>query len=75
MESYNDNYIYIYFVTNQHQFYFKYNRSGSHIQSKKLKINNYGKIKVDDIYISPFQYFDIYIYNIIIKMYIIIYAL
>ena len=59
MESYNDNYIYIYFVTNQHQFYFKYNRSGSHIQSKKLKINNYGKIKVDDIYISPIQYFDI----------------
>ena len=42
---------------------------------KKLKINNYGKIKVDDIYISPFQYFDIYIYNIIIEMYTIIYAL
>ena len=40
MESYNNNYIYINFVTNQHQFYFKYNRSGGHIQSifiKKVK--------------------------------------
>ena len=52
MESYNNNYIYIYFVASQenmysrnmkiqlNQFYFKHNHSGSHIQSifiKKVK--------------------------------------
>ena len=71
MESYNDNHIYIYIVTNQqniysrkmkiqlNQFYFKYNHSGNHIQSifiKKVEINNYRKIKIDDTYISPFEY-------------------
>ena len=71
IESYNDNYIYIYIVTNQqniysrnmkiqlNQFYFKYNHSGNHIQSifiKKVEINNYRKIKIDDTYISPFEY-------------------
>ena len=70
MESHNDNYIYIYIVTNQqniylrnmkiqlNQFYFKYNHSGYHIQSifiKKVEINNYGKINIDDTYISPFE--------------------
>ena len=64
-------YIYIYIVTNQqniysrkmkiqlYQFYFKNNHTGNHIQSifiKKVEINNYRKVKIDDTYISPFEY-------------------
>ena len=76
-ESYTGNFIYIYIVENEKniyiknpklqlsEFYLKYNNiNGNFINHefvKRIEINYYGKIKIDDKFISPNEYFDIYI--------------
>ena len=76
IESYNNNYIYYYEITNKKNiykkymssriidFYLKYNNNGNFINKEFVKIielNQYGKIKIDNIYVTPNEYFDIYI--------------
>ena len=76
IESYTGNFIYIYIVKNKkniyikkmklllYEFYLKYNINDNFINHefvKRLEINQYGKIKLGDIYVTPNQYFDIYI--------------
>ena len=77
VESYNNNYIYYYETSNKKniyikniklqlsEFYFKYNNNGNFINKEFVKIielNQYGKIKIDDTkFVSPSEYFDIYI--------------
>ena len=72
METKNNNYRYYYMTTNKHNlylkrmkrmilnFYAKYkNITITYI--KNLKINYRGPISVDNFYVSPFVYFDIYV--------------
>ena len=46
------------------EFYLKYNNNGNFVNKEFIKIielNQYGKIKMDNIYVTPNEYFDIYI--------------
>lgn len=46
------------------EFYLIYNHSGNYINHqfvKRIEINNYGKIEIDDKFITPKEHFDIYL--------------
>ena len=72
IENDNNNYIYYYMINNTQnlyrktmklvilEFYNKY-KNIEVIYVKDIKVNYLGKILVDKFYVSPFQYFDIYV--------------
>ena len=72
IENDNNNYIYYYMINNTQNLYRKtmklvilefYNKYQNIevIYVKDIKVNYVGKILVDKFYVSPFQYFDIYV--------------
>ena len=72
IENDNNNYIYYYMINNTQnlyrkttklvilEFYNKY-KNIEVIYVKDIKVSYLGKILVDKFYVSPFQYFDIYV--------------
>ena len=72
----NNNYIYYYEINNNkniykkymllkiYDFYHKYNKNGNYIQNiyiRNIKLNQYGKIFINNYYITPKEYFEIYV--------------
>ena len=57
------------------EFCLKYNRNGNYLEQvniKSLEINYAGKVLVGNCFISPFEYFNIYVQFNLIFIYIII---